>query len=100
MDSTIDRHTRFDDLPEFLTVAEVQRYLDLSRNGAYGLIREGDLVPTMGPRDSSSTSRSEEGEQRLTNETPRLTLDKEYGSAQEPPRAKEHDHSQLISITR
>lgn len=37
----VDRWTRWADLPEFLTVAEVQEYLRIGRTTAYDLIGAG-----------------------------------------------------------
>jgi excisionase family DNA binding protein len=40
---TITRATPWQELPEWLTAHEVADYLDLSRNGAYDLIRRGEI---------------------------------------------------------
>jgi hypothetical protein len=43
MPDAITRWTRLEHLPEFLTVEELATYLDLSRNGAYELVRRGEI---------------------------------------------------------
>ena len=39
----LTRHTPYEDLPEFLTPEECRRYLAISRNGIYDLLRRGDI---------------------------------------------------------
>jgi excisionase family DNA binding protein len=39
----IDRHTRFDDLPEFLSPDEFRAYMRLSRSTVYDLLRRDEL---------------------------------------------------------
>jgi excisionase family DNA binding protein len=40
----IGRHTRYDDLPQFLKVEELARYLGIGRGHCYALIRSGQIA--------------------------------------------------------
>ncbi len=40
---TLNRNTRFEDLPEFLTVEEFRVYLEIGRTTVYGLIRTDSI---------------------------------------------------------
>ncbi len=40
---TVDRRTKFEDLPELLTVEEFCAYLGCGRTSVYGLVRTGDI---------------------------------------------------------
>ena len=39
----IDRFTKFQDLPELLTIEEFRKFLGISRTGAYELCRTGEV---------------------------------------------------------
>lgn len=44
MADPITRHTRYENLPEFLTVDECRAYLALSRSAIYDMLRRG-VIP-------------------------------------------------------
>ncbi|MCZ6879227.1 MAG: helix-turn-helix domain-containing protein [Acidobacteria bacterium] len=42
---TVDRQTKFEDLPDFLKVEEFCAYLGIGRTSAYDLVRRGAIQP-------------------------------------------------------